>query len=342
MSSWAASAETARRASGGVLHEALRARALPTSRLPEMDAAIRELVAAAKGEVAGVVFYGSRRTQAARADAFSAHDIFLVVRSYGYGAAYRALAAAGRIGRPPSLLAFLNTFLTPNQVSLRFGSPPLHLKSNVLSLRAFLRETSERRQDHFCIGRLFQPCQILYAADDETEERLVGALVSAFEATYRWGRPWLPERFDAEAYGRRLLEVSLGREIRPEPSGRAEALWKAQREEQIPVIALLLEDLRSRGELREVAPSTYALARPVSWGEQLGLRYYFTRSLVRATLRWLKHIATFEGWLDYILLKARRHTGEEIVLTENERRYPLVLLWPRLFRYLRRKDAKRP
>jgi hypothetical protein len=337
--SYSAPAETAPRASGGALHEAIRRRALPTSRLPEMDAAVRELAAAAKGEVAGVVFYGSRRTQAARADAHSAHDIFLVLKSYT--PAYRALAAAGRIGRPPKFLAFLNTFLPPNQVSLRFGSPPLHLKSNVLSLRAFLRETSERRQDHFCIGRLFQPCQILYAADDEMEERLVGALASAFEATYRWGRPWLPERFDAEAYGRRLLEVSLGREIRPEPSGRAEALWKAQREEQIPVIALLLDDLRARGELREVAPSTYALARPVSWGEQLGLRVYFTRSLVRATLRWLKHIATFEGWLDYILLKVRRHTGEEIVLTENERRYPLVLLWPRLFRFLRRKDAKR-
>jgi hypothetical protein len=342
MTSTAAPSETALRgtAPGGPLHEALRARALHGARLPPIDAAVRELVAAAQGQVAGVVFYGSRRTQAARADAHSAHDIFLVLRSYG--AAYRAFAAAGKIGRPPWLLAFLNTFLPPNQVSLRFGTPPLHLKCSALSLRAFLRETSERRQDHFCIGRLFQPCQILYAADEETKEALVGALVLAFAETYRWGRPWLPERFDAEAYGRRLLEISLGREIRPEPSGRAEALWKAQREEQIPVFALLLEDLRARGELREMAPGSYALEKPVTWVEQAGLRYYFTRSLVRATLRWLKHMATFEGWLDYILLKARRHTGEEIVLTERERKYPLVLLWPRVFRYLRRKDAKRP
>jgi hypothetical protein len=323
----------------GALHEALRERALGGPRHPELDAAIRELVAAARGEVAGVVFYGSRRTQAARADVHSAYDLFLILRTYR--GAYGFLAAAGKIGRPPSLLALLNTVLPPNQVSLRFGSAPLHFKCSVLSLRAFLRETSPLRQDHFCIGRLFQPCQILYAADDATEP-LVEALTSAFGETYHWVRPWLPDRFDAEAYGRRLLEVSLAREIRPEPAGRAEALWKAQREEQLGVLGLLLEDLQRRGELREVAPSTYALVRPVTWAERAGLRVYFTRSLVRATLRWLKHMATFEGWLDYILAKARRHTGEEIVLTESERRYPLLLLWPRLFRYLRRKDTKRP
>jgi len=323
---------------GGTLADTVRARALRGTTSPELEEAIRELAAASKGEVAGVVFYGSRRTQAARADAHSAYDIFLVLR--GYGPAYRALAAAGKIGRPPALLAFLNTFLPPNQVSLRFG--PLHFKCSALSLRALLRETSERRQDHFCIGRLFQPCQVLYAADEDTSLQLVAALERSFVLTYRWVRPWLPERFDAEAYGRRLLEVSLGQEIRPEPAGRAEALWKAQRDEQLPALALLLQDLCASGELREVGPTVYSLARPVAWGERVGLRVYFTRSLVRATLRWLKHMATFEGWLDYILLKARRHTGEEIVLTENERRYPLLLLWPRLFRYLRRKDAKRP
>jgi hypothetical protein len=47
---------------------------------------------------------------------------------------------------------------------------------------------------------------------------------------------------------------------------------------------------------------------------------------------------TFEGWLDYLLRKAERHTGQEIVLTPRERRLPLVFLWPRVLRYLRHKD----
>jgi hypothetical protein len=68
------------------------------------------------------------------------------------------------------------------------------------------------------------------------------------------------------------------------------------------------------------------------------VQVYFVRSKFRATLRWAKHMVTFEGWLDYILRKVRRHGGGEIELTERERRLPLLFLWPRLFKYLRRKD----
>jgi hypothetical protein len=49
---------------------------------------------------------------------------------------------------------------------------------------------------------------------------------------------------------------------------------------------------------------------------------------------------TFEGWLDYIARKASRHGGEPIELTERERRWPVVFLWARAFRYLRTKNRK--
>ena len=61
---------------------------------------------------------------------------------------------------------------------------------------------------------------------------------------------------------------------------------------------------------------------------------------MRATSRWLKHTVTFEGWLDYIVRKASRHTGEPIELTDRERRWPWFFLWGRLFRYLRNKNRK--
>ena len=87
-------------------------------------------------------------------------------------------------------------------------------------------------------------------------------------------------------------------------------------------------------------PSQWEKTRPVDARERLCLELYFRRSIVRATSRWLKHIVTFEGWLDYILRKANRHTGEPIELTDRERRWPLVFLWGRLFRYLRTKNRK--
>jgi hypothetical protein len=131
-------------------------------------------------------------------------------------------------------------------------------------------------------------------------------------------------------------------EVRPEPSGRADALWEAQRSLQLPVFEVLLAELADRGELvpSRGAASEWALTRRVGAGERLCLELYFRRSIVRATSRWLKHTVTFEGWLEYILRKASRHTGEPVELTPRERRWPAVFLWGRLFRYLRTKNRK--
>jgi hypothetical protein len=124
-------------------------------------------------------------------------------------------------------------------------------------------------------------------------------------------------------------------------AGRADA-WEAQRELQVPVFEALLGELEARREVTPVSGRAgwFRPARPVRAIERLQLYTYSRRSIVRATSRWLKHTVTFEGWLDYIIRKASRHGGETIELTDRERRWPLVFLWGRAFRYLRTKNRK--
>jgi hypothetical protein len=295
-------------------------------------------VAESGGEsVLGALFFGSRKTRAGH-DAWSAYDLFVLTRDYrGF---YRSLKARGSLRRGPALVTALNKVLPPNQISLmaRSAEAPAIAKCAVISLTTLERETSERRRDHFCAGRLFQPTELLYARDAGTEDRILAALANAHMLTLSWVRPWLPEAFDVEAYCRTLLRVSLSREIRPEPEGRAEALWSVQRDYLTAVYGLLLDDYARAGELEPVDSGRYRLARPVTQGERVRLEVYFGRSLMRATERWFKYVVTFDDWLDYILRKAQRHTGREITLTPRERRLPLVFLWPRLVRYLREKN----
>ena len=288
----------------------------------------------------GLVFFGSRRTGAARKDAWSAHDAFVVVQDYrGF---YEALSRAGLTRKRPGLMALVSTWLPPTQYSLRFEDLGIHVKAAVIRYDTFRRETSAHRRDHFCIGRLFQPTRLLHARDESARLGILDGLIEAYRETWAWSRPWLPGRFDAEAYGRSALRTSMRWEVRPEPAGRADALWEAQRALQLPVLERLLEELASRGEIAPApgAPSLWEPTRPVGARQRLSLELYFRRSIVRATTRWLKHTVTFEGWLDYILRKASRHTGEPIELTPRERRFPLVFLWGRLFRYLRTKNSK--
>jgi hypothetical protein len=307
---------------------------------PEGDAALveatQDLALASRGTLDGLVFFGSRRTGAVRANLWSAYDVFLIV--HRYRPFYEAMRRAGLSGKGAGFLAVLSRCLPPTQYSIRFpDSSSVHLKTSVIRTDTFHRETSPRRRDHFCIGRLFQPSRILYSRDRATRDALVDDLVSAHAETWRWSRPWLPPRFDADGYGRNALRVSMSWEVRPEPPGRADALWEAQKSEQTPVFEALLSDLAGRGEITAAADAEglWSPADPARRGETLRLKLYFRRSILRSTTRWLKHVLSFEGWLDYILRKVQRHGGEPIELSERERRWPLIFLWPRVVRYLR-------
>jgi len=324
------------------LREAVAALALSPETDTALVASTSALGRACGDTLSGIVFFGSRRTGAALANRWSAYDLFAVVPAYR--PFYEALRGAGLLGKRPSLLAAISRWLAPTQVSLRFAAFDLHAKVSVLRDDTFRRETSPLRHDHFTIGRLFQPARILLARTDSDREMLLDGLVAAHAETWRWARPWLPERFDAETYGCRVLEISMASEIRPEPAGRAEALWSAQKAAQCPVFQALLRELSVRGEVVAVAGDrpAWARARPVTKLERLRWRAYFAVSKARATARWTKHVLSFEGWLDYILRKAARHTGQTIELQPCERRWPLLFLWGRLFRYLRDRRRGRP
>jgi len=320
------------------LRSAVRARVRPAAVRDDAAEVARAVVAAGGEAVRAVVFFGSRKTQA-RPDAYSAYDLFVVVSAYV--PFYRSLRQAGRLRRRPSLAAALNAWLPPNQVSVPVtlaGGTPVLAKCAVVSEAALARGTSAARKDHFMAGRLFQPTEVVFVAEEAAELSTLDALVSAHALTYEWGRAWLPARFDVADYCRTLLRVSYAGEIRPEPEGRADALWRAQEQYLRPVYAVLLAELAARGDLLEGPAGTFALARPASAGERLRSRLYFQWSLVRATVRWAKYIVTFEDWLEFLLRKARRHSGQPIELTERERRLPLIFLWPRVIDYLRHKD----
>jgi hypothetical protein len=320
------------------LREAVRARVAS----PAPDAGAREAAGAVvdRGGPAtrAVVFFGSRKTQA-RPDAWSAYDFFVIVDRYR--PFYDALRAHGALGRPSALVAALNRPLPPNQVGLILGPAgerTARAKCAVVSSASFARETSAARRDHFFLGRLCQQTEVVFAADEASREQTVDALASAHALTYAWVRPWLPERFDVGTFCRTFLRVSYSAEIRPEPEGRAEALWEAQRDYLSAVYGVLLRELQAAGELVLLAPDTYGLARAAGTAERLRLSAYFWRSKIRATLRWAKYVVTFDDWLEFILRKAARHSGQAFDLTPRERRFPLIFLWPRVFRYLRHKD----
>ncbi|CAN5134355.1 hypothetical protein BH23GEM2_BH23GEM2_05170 [soil metagenome] len=295
----------------------------------------RRIVEAFGHGTAAIIHYGSH-AQGSGGRPDSAYDFFVIVEHYA--AAYESFVShmQPRFGaRTATMLAHV---LPPNVVAITLRGAgegePLVAKCAVLSEQDLAAACSRDSSDHFTKGRLFQQVQLAWTRDPSSRAAVVDALATARAGTFEWGRPYLPVSFNADSYCRTLLTTSYSAEIRPETSARVAEVFTAQRRVMVAIYDALLENLVERGVLARRA-ETYTQLRRAKRLERLRVSLYFSRSKLRATLRWGKHIWLYDDWLEYIRQKVARRSGTVIELTPRERRWPLIFLWPKAIRYLR-------
>lgn len=312
-----------------------------------LDAPVSEETLHLAGYLAGafgpatraVIHYGSH-AQGSRPGPGSAHDFFVIVDQYAE--AYRSLHLSANTHVSPATATGLARVLPPNVLRVVAPLPDrlMQAKCGVLSLRDLERLCSPRAWDHFTQGRLFQQVQIAWTRDPESHDSVRDILIGARLNTWWWGRPYMPPTFGAEEYFRRLLETSFAAEIRPEGPERVEQLVAAQRAVIVPAYEAVLEHFVASRILVRDGKSYRAVTEPTA-GERWAIRAYFARSKARATARWSKHIALYDDWLEYIVEKIARRTGQEIELTEREKRWPLIFLWPRAIDFVRNRPQRK-
>ncbi len=298
---------------------------------PEAGAAevARGWLAAGAPHVRAVLHFGSTRSGASPGRR-SAHDLFVIVDDYdGF---YRAVH--GRLSRrPAALLARLNRMLPPNV--MHGTGPDGEAKLFVLSERDLERAVGPHPRDHFVRARLAQDVGVAAAADAAAAGRVETLLAETRARVVDWMRPFAPPSFDGAALARRMLEVSYASEIRPESPGRVREVFEAQRAFLEPEYDAVAGRAAAQGRLLREGDGRFAYPRPAGAFERFAARLWLARSRARATLRWAKYVVTFENWLDYVAAKTERRTGLRLSLTERERRWPFLFLWPKFFRVMR-------
>lgn len=301
------------------------------------------LAVVGKDQLRAVLLFGSRLVQASP-DGFSAYDLVVVCERYR--PFYAALARSGATRRRPALMAALNRVLVPNVIAFAphgWEDGPV-AKIMVVERGAFERALAPGGPDHFLKGRMVQHAIVLDSRDADEQRWIESLLQRARADVLRWAGPYLKDPFTAERLAQRMLELSYAGEIRPETTDRVRDIFEAQRSFLVHAFAGVLEEAAEQGQLVRVeGPSLrYRFTRPPGRLRCLWIRLYFLRSKVRATARWLKHLITFENWMDYIARKIQRRVGMQIVITPWERRLPYLLLWPKVLRVLRgRRVARR-
>jgi hypothetical protein len=306
---------------------------------PQVVESLKILGDACGTNLAAAIFFGSVLVGTSPSKD-SAADIFVVVEDYERF--YRDIGTRLPQARRASIMAALNRALPPNVIYLKDpGALRAGAKCFVISRKDLSLGLSRDAKDHFCRGRLVQRIQIVYSRDPEVREEIEAGLESARRVSLEWVPIYLPEKFSVLDFCLRMLEVSYAGEIRPESPARVKEVFNAQRSYFRLMFGRLLSEAAADGYL-EFEDHMYSRSSPPSFRERFEWRLFFVQSKVRATLRWFKYMLTFDDWLDYIARKAERRTGVRVELTKAERRFPIILLWPKLFRVLKAMGSKTP
>jgi hypothetical protein len=276
-----------------------------------------------------VLFYGSVLRDGD--DEEGLIDLLAVVD--GYRAAYRGLK-----------LAALNKILPPNVFyrEVRADDRTYRMKFAVVSAGDLARYTRARCLQSYFWGRFSQPCALAFARSDVVAESIARIRAEAVRTFIRQTLPLMPASFTAEELWIRGLAASYGTELRPERDGRAQMLI----ERDLPRYRRLTAAVAAAGGLPFVTSGdTQGDGMPYSnrvrsfarWTGRQRWRVRCVQGKALNVARIIKAgVFTFEGGVDYILWKVRRHSGVEIEVSDRVRRHPWIAGLPVLWRLYRK------
>jgi hypothetical protein len=279
-----------------------------------VPAAVRTMADAVRARHAnaalGVLFYGSclRKPETLLAD--SLLDFYLLVDDYK--AAYRG-----------ALTALANKLLPPNVFYLeaQHDGATLRCKYAVISLAQF-QEGMSRTADNVSLwARFSQQSRLVWARDATVIQPVAAACAEAVLTMLSNALPLTGNHASAEAVWQRAFEETYRAEVRSEGPSRATELVNADLERYRLAYALA----------RDVVDGSIASAETCA---EAWRRRRRTSKLLNFA-RLAKATFTFDGGLDYVLWKVKRHSGVVLPVTDWQRRHPLlsapVLAW-RLYR----------
>lgn len=261
--------------------------------------------------VCGVLFYGSCLRTGEIEDKIL--DFYVIVDSYR--------SAYGR-----GWLAIANKILPPNVFyhEMQVGELTVRSKYAVLSLEDLQRRTSEDCLNVSVWARFCQPCMLMFPRSEE-EGRQIARCVSSAVTTMLGNLLALkPNATTSREVWVAAFEETYASELRSERAGKGLEIYllDQDRYDTLTPIAFAALEAKESGRFK---PQIQRMARRCN-------------GKVVSFLRLVKASMTFDGGIDYLAWKIRRHSGVEIDIKDWMRRHPIVA-GVVLFWQLRRRGA---
>ena len=232
-----------------------------------------------------------------------------------YGSCLRGVAAADTLmdfyvltenfsGVSPNIISRVACCLVPPNVyyaETDLDGQRLRAKYALLPLRLFAKWMRRDTNNPYFWARFAQPAALVYARDDKTKDSVVASISDALRTSFANAKS-LTADTDALAIWTAGFNATYQSEFRSEKTGRAASIVSAAPDYY-------------REAARHLAAET-----PVHANQ--ALRRMTGKGW--SVLRLIKAAFTFQGGADYIVWKIERHSGEKIILTDWQRRHPII------------------
>jgi len=297
---------------------------------PDTDRALAALLQQLRerhhGTVNSILLYGSCLRGGDIFDGLV--DLYLVCDSYGSAYAGRGLA-------------LINWLLPPNvfYAELVHEGKTLRSKYALISTADFRRGCSTRWFESYIWGRFAQPVRIVYCRDQSSHDIVEQCLLQASRTLLQRALPRLPASGTVFDLWRGALELSYATELRAERGGRAAELAQVSLGHFEAVTRRLQGALDFPFSVYESEQTLYYRADVPGYQRVSGRLGWPLRRVygkLMSVLRLLKGLFTFDGGIDYVVWKLARHSGQEVVVPDRVRRYPLLFMWGFFWRLYRR------
>jgi hypothetical protein len=292
---------------------------------PSVNCLVKEIMARYGTEVQAILFYGSCLHKDEDLDGL--FDLYVLVDTYD------------SVNRN-SLHAALNKLLPPNVFYLEtsFENQKISAKYAILSLTDLLKGTSRKWFHSYLWARFCQPTTMVYAHNEEVVKLVNTALAQAVITFTTRVLPRMQPHFTIRELWQIGFELTYRAEFRPERPDQQVRLFDAASDYFEDITCKAFEALPCQVTAINSGADVHFIAAIPSLTRRVSRITWIIRILqgkILSVLRLIKGTLTFDGGVDYILWKIKRHSGVTMEASPFLRRHPilamLVLSW-RLYR----------
>jgi len=258
--------------------------------------------------VSGILFYGScLRTGDIEEKVL---DFYVIVDSYKAAYKKRWLAIANQICPP-------NVFYHEMDVA----GMTVRCKYAVLSRSDFAFRVRPECLNVSVWARFCQPCILLLPKDEMTKQSIAGDVAQAMKTMISNLLELIPGATNSRDLWVEAFEQTYSAELRSERRGKGLEIYLLDQDRYDALTAVAEEAMG-------IVPGPIPPIKQPPRTERLvpRLKWFLRRCNGKfvSFMRLVKAAMTFDGGIDYLAWKIKRHSGVEITVTDRMRRHPII------------------